>query len=196
MTFRPNDSFKSKWDLIIILFAIFNAFFIPLQVSFDDPTLKSNLFLVINSIIDFFFFIDILVMFRTVYIDSRGDECNNSRKMAFNYLQTTFIIDLIATIPFDLILSASNSYREYQKDVVKNNKVPWVDLLGIFKLGRLHRLQNMIGFLNVSGDFKSSLKLTKLCIFLVIYIHCLSCYWWFLVKPDKLWIPAIDMPSG
>lgn len=28
--FRPNDNFKSKWDLLIMLFAIFNCIFVPL----------------------------------------------------------------------------------------------------------------------------------------------------------------------
>jgi hypothetical protein len=28
--FRQNDSFKSKWDLLIILLALFNCYFVPL----------------------------------------------------------------------------------------------------------------------------------------------------------------------
>ncbi len=196
LTFRSNDWFKSRWDLIIMLFATFNAFFIPLDVSFDDPALKASSFFIVNSIIDFFFFVDILIMFRTVFIDSTGNECSNSKLMAINYLQTTFIIDVIATVPFDTILQTTQFYKIYKQDLATNNDIPWVDLLGIFKLGRLHRLSIIIGFMNVSGDFKSSLKLSKLVLFLVVYIHCFACGWWFLVKRDQLWIPPVDMPSG
>lgn len=72
----------------------------------------------------------------------------------------------------------------------------WVDLLGLFKLGRLLRLNDIINFLKTTDDVKSTLKLTKLILYLVVYIHCYACNWWFLIKSDKIWIAPIDMPSG
>ena len=32
--FKPNDNFKSKWDMIIMVSAVFNCFTIPLGVAF------------------------------------------------------------------------------------------------------------------------------------------------------------------
>lgn len=129
-------------------------------------------------------------------MDKKGNEISDDRSMAINYMKTSFIIDCLATIPFDLVLSASSSYREYKVNIKKTNSIPWVDLLGVLKLGRLLRLSNIIYFLKASGDVKSSLKIMKLCLFLMIYWHCFACNWWFMVKTDKLWIPVLDQPSG
>ena len=57
----PNDNFKSRWDLAIIAFALWNCYFVPLQVSFNPPLLNSNGFTAINVIIDFFFMVDIFI---------------------------------------------------------------------------------------------------------------------------------------
>lgn len=69
LVFRHNDNFMQKWDLLIMVLALFNCFFVPLQVAFQDPSLEKTYFTVINSIIDFVFSIDILICFRTVFID-------------------------------------------------------------------------------------------------------------------------------
>lgn len=179
-----------------MVLAIFNCIHVPLMVSFDDPALKASIFIVISSMIDVVFLFDMFVAFRTAYIDDVGNEVTNGKQMATNYLKTSFIIDCLATIPFDTILSASDSYLAYKAEAKKTNSVPWVDLLGILKLGRLLRLSNIIHVLKASGDVKSSLKLMKLCLFLVVYWHCFACNWWFMVKTDRLWIPVIDQPSG
>lgn len=69
-------------------------------------------------------------------------------------------------------------------------------MLGLFKLGRLLRLNDIIYFLKTTDDVKSSLKLVKLILYLVVYAHCFACLWWFIIKSDKLWIPPIDIPWG
>ena len=57
-----------------------------------------------NFIIDFLFFVDIVIAFRTAYINDKGDEVTDNLKIAWNYVLSTFIIDLTATIPFDSIV--------------------------------------------------------------------------------------------
>lgn len=157
---------------------------------------ESVAFIIINSVIDFVFLIDIMICFRTVYLDERGQEQYEGKKMALNYIKTSFIIDILATVPFDTILSTIERYRVYKQNIKKTGGVPWVDLLGIFKLGRLLRLNDIISFMKATDDVKSSLKLIKLILFLVVYIHLFACFWWFMVKLDRVWIPPIDQPSG
>ena len=52
--------------------ATFNCFTIPYNVAYD--TQQSTILNVINAIIDFLFFIDILINFRTTYIDIKSGE--------------------------------------------------------------------------------------------------------------------------
>lgn len=52
--------------------------------------------------IDFIFLIDIIISFRTVFIDDiTGEEKKEDWAMALHYIKTTFIIDIAATVPFD-----------------------------------------------------------------------------------------------
>lgn len=63
-----------------MILAIFNCFFVPIQAAFDlnGSSLEfvySPAFIILNFVIDFLFFVDIVLNFRTVYLDERGEWC-------------------------------------------------------------------------------------------------------------------------
>jgi hypothetical protein len=92
-------------------------------------------------------------------------------------LQGQFLIDFLATVPFDsmaeLILGEAGFFK----------------VLGALKLVRVLRLNRMIVYLRTSMEIKATLQVFKLIFFLVIYVHCFSCIWWLLVKDSAVWIP-------
>ena len=53
-----------------MLLAIFNCLFVPVNISFELEELHSVGFTIGNLVIDFLFLVDILICFRTIYIDS------------------------------------------------------------------------------------------------------------------------------
>jgi len=69
-------------------------------------------------------------------------------------------------------------------------------MLGILKLGRVLRLNKIIQFLNVDEDVKASMKITKMVLFLSIYIHLYACIWWIIVSIDQSWIPPKNIPMN
>ena len=58
-------------------------------------------FIFTNVFIDILFFIDIVVCFRTTYIDDAGVEINDPRLIAKRYIKGDFFVDFFATIPID-----------------------------------------------------------------------------------------------
>lgn len=100
--------------------------------------------------------------------------------MAKEYLTTTFIIDVLATAPFDLL--APNSEE--------------VEIFGILKLGRILRLSKIIRYLRTTNDVKATLRIFKMVLFLSVYLHCYTCLWWQMVKFTKQWIPPMDQSFG
>ena len=59
-------------------------------------------FTAINAIIDTLFLVDIVISFRTTYVDpSTGDEIQDLKQIANHYLRSRFWLDLLATIPID-----------------------------------------------------------------------------------------------
>lgn len=37
-----------------------------------------------------------------------------------------------------------------------------------------------------------SLKIIKLCFFLVLYVHVVACCWYYLVRQTEAWVPPLD----
>ena len=168
-----------NWDIIVMGFSLWNCFTVPVAVCFDPPQLNYRFFVIFNYIVDFFFFIDILISFRCVVYDDKGEEIVIDKEMALDYLQSTFIIDILATVPFDLLFPKLN-----------------VEILGILKLGRILRLSKIIRYLRTTNDIKASLRIFKMVLFLVIYLHSYTCMWWWLALSTKTWMPPMDTAFG
>jgi hypothetical protein len=50
------------------------------------------------------FAVDIIINFRTIYIDPKTEEIVSDIKLiSINYLQGRLIIDILASVPFDII---------------------------------------------------------------------------------------------
>ena len=67
-----------------------------------------------NYLIDFAFFLDIILNFNTTYQDSKtGEEMTSRCDIFSNYITTMFLLDVLATVPiyemFCLILSGNMS---------------------------------------------------------------------------------------
>lgn len=95
-----------KWDFFIIFLAVFNAFEVPIQLAFEPEIMETRYWVYFDLLINVLFCVDILGSFRTAYVnDKTGEEIKDPWPVAKHYLKTTFLFDLIASLPFDFILS-------------------------------------------------------------------------------------------
>ena len=147
-------------------FSLFNCFSVPIKVCFDPPGMNNKFFEYVNFVIDSFFLLDIFISFRCVTYDDKGEEESGGWVMAKDYLKTTFLIDVLATFPFDFLVTDSSQ----------------VEILGVLKLGRILRLSKIIRYLRTTNDVKASLRIFKMVLFLSVYLHCYTCMWWVIVK--------------
>lgn len=64
-------------------------------------------FIALNAIIDFLFVSDLIINFRTTFINQKtGEEIYNTKKIRMHYIKGRFWIDFLATVPFDVIAEA------------------------------------------------------------------------------------------
>ena len=98
--------------------------------------------------------------------------------MSKHYMANAFTIDFVSTVPFDFIGEA-----------LFNTKSATIKVFGALKLIRVLRLNKIIAYLRSTEELKAFLKLIKLTFFLIIYLHCMGCIWWFIVSRDEVWIP-------
>ena len=100
--FHPNAGFKLKWDLLVIVLSLYNAFVIPLQFSIPKTFEGAVSIVVFDNIIDIIFYLDIFITFRTQYIDPKSEDLiSDSKRIAVNYLKGRLIIDILASVPLD-----------------------------------------------------------------------------------------------
>ena len=62
-----NSKFRLRWDLFVMILAVYNCFEIPFSVAFDpDVTLISMIW---ERIVDILFVADVIFNFRSTYTD-------------------------------------------------------------------------------------------------------------------------------
>jgi hypothetical protein len=147
------------------------------------PDMSNNQYIwTINIVIDFIFFLDIVLNFRTTYFSRKtGDEIHDPRKITRNYVfGGKFLIDLLASIPIDIIV-----------DMLMGGASS-LQLFGLLKLTRILRLGRIIAYMRTKDDIKMTFKLIQLMIFLFGYVHLVACVWFIIVNIDAEWMPPTD----
>jgi hypothetical protein len=126
--------------------------------------------------------LDIIVQFNTTFFDPlSGEEVFDKVLIKKTYLKGRFIIDFLSTVPFDVIVQA-----------ITGEKISILPLLSLLKLIRVTRISRIIESMNVKEQIKLMMKLCQLIFYLIIYIHCLGCLWFFIVRQDKVWRPPVE----
>lgn len=153
---HPLSSFRKWWDLLIIVFILWNIVVQLVKIAFywHDPLLAHGGlgFLVLNIVIDFFFMADLILNFNTGYFQDLDQVLvMDRRRIAWTYLKGWFFIDLVSSIPFDLILiSATSNGSSTAGRLPKLLRV-----LKITRLLRLLRVTKMARYLTKYNFFSS-----------------------------------------
>ena len=67
-----------------------------------------------------------------------------------------------------------------------------VRVLRLVKLARVLRFEKLIRKLDATEEIKMSLKLLKLILFLLFFLHATACVWFYIVIASKTWVPPLD----
>lgn len=145
----------------------------------------------IERIVDVFFISDIILNFRTTYINPKTNiEIIEPVKVAKYYLKSIrFPVDVLASIPFDLFIQVDPNDEDTQFKL---------RLLGIAKLMRLLRLGRIITYMRVNASLKIGIRIFQLLMILIVLVHWLSCIWYLFVNEgsgNHNWIPNKDMDA-
>lgn len=179
-----DEPFRVKWDLLVMILSIVNGVTVPLDISFKPQFFGDPWFLGINYVIDVLFVVDVVLNFRTTYKETNtGEEVFDPRKIACNYMTSfQFYLDVISALSLDNFIAIF----EHESDSLSAN----FKVFQLFKFFRLLRLSKFIDTLNSSQDIKLSMKLFKMCVFLLLYIHCAGCVIYLVATRDRTWRPA------
>ncbi|XP_077176005.1 voltage-gated inwardly rectifying potassium channel KCNH7 isoform X2 [Paroedura picta] len=191
--------FKAVWDWLILLLVIYTAIFTPYSAAFllnDNEEQKRrecgyscNPLNMVDLIVDIMFIIDILINFRTTYVNQNEEVVSDPAKIAIHYFKGWFLIDMVAAIPFDLLIFGSGSDET-------------TTLIGLLKTARLLRLVRVARKLDRYSEYGAAVLMLLMCIFALI-AHWLACIWYAIgnVERDYLvhkigWLDSLGQQLG
>ena len=175
----PDMRPKQYWDLYLTLLVVVSTIITPWRLAFieDDDTV---LWIVIDSIIDLFFLIDIFINFFTVYTNHQEDYVINRKKIFLNYLFGWFIFDITAIIPINYFFSQ----EEGVSDLARLARLP-----RLYKLVKIFRIVKQSSKIRkyVADSLKISLveeRVLSFTFFIIIITHVLAWMWYFTARWD------------
>lgn len=75
-------AFKAIWDWIILCLTFYTAIMVPYNVAFKNKTSEDVSLLVVDSIVDVIFFIDIVLNFHTTFVGPGGEVVSDPKVTA------------------------------------------------------------------------------------------------------------------
>nr|CCA26891.1 Voltagegated Ion Channel (VIC) Superfamily putative [Albugo laibachii Nc14] len=152
---------------------LYSIIMVPLRLGFDHDAAGGWYFLELG--IDLFFFFDILLTFRTAYIDDERVLVISSRRIAIRYMKGSFVPDLLSTLPFDQLAG----WFLHSTSDKKISFLP-TKLLRLTRVARLLKLVRLIRLTRVFGKIREFLspsteRLSKLMLLMTLFSHWNAC---------------------
>ena len=82
---------------------------VPYNVAFRRNDRERDL-IIFDMVIELFFIMDIVVHFRTSFVDLSGRIIYDQKKIAVHYLKGWFILDFLAALPFEALYFINQSW--------------------------------------------------------------------------------------
>ena len=99
---HPYSMLRIRWDIVIGIIICVQAITIPLRVGFQLYSVPLSVY-ILDRFVDFLFLSDIVINFNTGYVTINGlVECDRV-KVRIHYFFTWFWLDLISSLPYELM---------------------------------------------------------------------------------------------
>jgi len=169
-----NSPVRMVWDMTSILFLFYVSISVPFSLGFG----QSNVLDVIDVIADVFFCSDVILNFRTSYMDVDGSVIVESKYIAMKYLRSWFALDFVSSVPWDLITGGlfPNLTPVRLLKLGKISKA--VKLLRVSKMMHLAEsefAERVESFLT-SHDYQTFSRILKLACMAFLVAHWLACF--------------------
>ncbi|ELU12909.1 hypothetical protein CAPTEDRAFT_198709 [Capitella teleta] len=158
------SAFKASWDWIILVLTFYTAVMVPYNAAFENKTMEDVPLLVVDSIVDVVFFIDIILNFHTTFVGPSGEVVSDPKVIRMNYLKSWFVIDLLSCLPYDVF----NAFQHVDENISS--------LFSALKVVRLLRLGRVARKLDHYIEYGAAVLILLIFMFVLI-AHWFACVW-------------------
>lgn len=174
------STFSLCWDMVQVLFLAYVSVSVPMQVGFDLTIDVMSFIWMVEVMIDTYFVLDILINFRTPFIDMASGELRySSAAMAMNYAKGWCLIDIFSCISVlqyvFLIIGQEGGDAASTARLTKTLR-----LLRLAKLLRLARVRRLINRLpdDVIAVLAPAGNVMVMLLGIIFAMHIISCFWY------------------
>ena len=202
----PDDPWKKRWDMLMLLLIIYSAALVPVRVAFHAEA--EGWWFVFELSLSIAFMTDVAFSFRTAFLFESGDQWETRQwPIAQRYLSGWFWVDAPSAVPCELIeltlTGAVTLAGSLGLGGVGSSAL--VTDLSSFRLLRMFRLVRMLKLLRVEDYVRlledtfdingRVLRLFALVFKMLLVAHVAGCGWFYLVwfaNGDAHWVNAFD----
>jgi hypothetical protein len=186
-TLHPQSIFRLGWDCLILVLMIYTTVVLPMSLA-EFPFMLHGAWLIIEQTVNIFFFFDLFLNLHTGYVNDQRVLVMDAHSTRINYLRTWFVPDVIATIPVDLIYTATSGVAWdptsptgvgagalQAEDPALATAIKCLRLLRMFRLLRLRRILNR---LEIRSGLQTSTKTAvtfAAVVFFASHWHAICC---------------------
>lgn len=190
----PDDLAVELWGMLITLLMLYTATVTPYRVALVE--VEGDGWKTLDFIIDGIFGVDVVINCFLCYYNEEMELKTSYHSIIFHYLRTWMLLDILASIPFQVLMEANSGYN----NMAKLARLPRIYKLA--KLAKLFRIMKIVKNRNrimvyINSIFRIGLSMERLLWFvlsLILLLHLFSCLWVFIGKlndPDySNWIMA------
>lgn len=165
----PFGKFTKVWNFLIFLIMIYVLTVYPVRLSFFND--YDYNWAILDLFVDCVFMFDMIVNTVTAYEDINGNLVFHLHRIALNYFRTWFWLDLISSLPFNIILQGPS-------DISGSTSPNIYKLTKILRFFRLIKLASYYTRLSMNFKIKkSTIQLSKLFISTLFLLHITACLW-------------------
>ena len=106
----PEGGKRMGWDIISMFFLVYSIMMVPLRIAFQVNEYCPSVFWLYESLIDWFFVVDMIVNFNTALRSTIGlsneaaARATDRTEIAKAYIRSWFLVDFVSSLPLDFFL--------------------------------------------------------------------------------------------
>ena len=165
LSISPKHPWRMRWDIGVLVVVIWSSLTVPFAAAYM-PDGQSGW---ADVLVDLIFYADICLNFFTGY-DEGYQVIMEKKKIVNHYLTGWFMLDLVATVDWELVGSTFRGDSDEQMPM-------WVKMLAMIKVTRLLRASRLIDKITADWTTHSGLiDAIKFAVYVTVVAHLLACF--------------------
>lgn len=171
-------TFRLCWDILLFCLLVYVAVVMPYTLAYLPESDFQN---GMNVFMTSCFCFDILLNFRTTFLDEAGEEVRSPYLVGKQYLRSWFLLDFVTAVPFEQVTDAVSAESVGGLKLLRTSKIfkilRVVRAIKLWKILRASELGSILeDFVMHSNSGRRAFELFRILVACCLLCHLLACF--------------------